>query len=298
MDDLGVRAELGRAVDHAVVETRTDGEDHVSVVHGQVGGVAAVHAEHAEELAIAARIAAEAHQGIGHRQVEHARHFGQRIGSIAHDHAAAGVENRALGGNQHFRGFADLAGMTANCRVVGAQLDLLRIGVLELLGRVAHVLRNIDHYRAGTAGLGDIEGLLDHLGDFRGMLDDEAVLHDRAGDTDHVGFLEGVGTDHVARHLAGQDHHRNGVHVGGGDAGDGVGRARAGSHQHHTGLAGGAGVAVGHVGSSLLMTDQDVGHIVFFEQGIVDMQEGTTRVPIDVLNAFVTQRADDHFSAG
>jgi hypothetical protein len=36
------------------------------------------------------------------------------------------------------------------------------------------------------------------------MLDHEAVLHDRPGDTDHVGFLEGIGADHGARHLAGQ----------------------------------------------------------------------------------------------
>jgi hypothetical protein len=36
----------------------------------------------------------------------------------------------------------------------------------------------------------------------------------------------------------------------------------------------------------------------FFEQRIVNMQEGTTRVPVDMLNAFVTQKADDHFSAG
>jgi hypothetical protein len=27
------------------------------------------------------------------------------------------------------------------------------------------------------------------------------------------------------------------------------------------------------------------------------MQESTTRVPVDVLNAFVTQEADDHLSA-
>jgi len=27
------------------------------------------------------------------------------------------------------------------------------------------------------------------------------------------------------------------------------------------------------------------------------MQESTTRVPVDVLNAFVTQKADDHLSA-
>ncbi|KIV73516.1 hypothetical protein SZ55_1343 [Pseudomonas sp. FeS53a] len=49
--------------------------------------------------------------------------------------------------------------------------------------------------------------------------------------------------------------------------------------------------------SSLLVTDQDVGHVAFLEQGIVDMQEGTARVPVNVLNAFVTQGADDHFSA-
>ncbi|MND73429.1 hypothetical protein D3C80_650030 [compost metagenome] len=268
------------------------------MVHRQVGGVAAVHAQHADELAVGTREGAEAHQGVGDRQVEHLRQLGELLGCATHDHATAGVHDRALGGQQHLGSLADLAGVAADRRAVGTQLDLFRVAVFELLGRVAHVLRNVDHHRAGTAGLGDVEGLLDHLGDFRGMLDDEAVLHDRAGDTDHVGFLEGVGTDHVARHLAGQDHHRNGVHVGGGDAGDGVGRARAGSHQHHTGLAGGAGVAVGHMGSSLFMTDQDVGHVVFLEQGIVDMQEGTARVPVDVLNAFVTQRADDHFSAG
>ncbi|GBH07861.1 Glycine/D-amino acid oxidase [Pseudomonas syringae pv. actinidiae] len=45
------------------------------------------------------------------------------------------------------------------------------------------------------------------------------------------------------------------------------------------------------------MTNKDMADGRFFEQGIVDMQKGTTRVPIDVLNAFVTQKADDHFSA-
>ena len=73
--------------------------------------------------------------------------------------------------------------------------------------------------------------------------------------------------------------------------------APAGSHQHDTGLAGGAGVAVGHMGSRLFVAHQDVGHVVLLEERVVDMQEGTTRVPVDVLNAFVAQRADDHFSA-
>ena len=51
------------------------------------------------------------------------------------------------------------------------------------------------------------------------------------------------------------------------------------------------------MGSGLFVTNQNVSHFRLFEQGIVDVQKGTARVPVDVLNALVTQRADDHFSA-
>ena len=182
-------------------------------------------------------------------------------------------------------------------RAVGAQLDLLRIDVLELLGRVGHIFWNVDHDRAGTAGLRQIEGFFQNFRDLGGVLDHEAVLHDRPRDTDHVGFLEGIGTHHGARHLAGEDDHRNRIHVGGGNAGDGIGRTRAGGYQHHTGLAGGTGVAVCHMGRSLFVTNQDVFDFRFLEQGVVNMKKSTARVPVDVLNAFVTQEADDHLSA-
>ncbi|MNN13169.1 hypothetical protein D3C81_1261930 [compost metagenome] len=142
-----------------------------------------------------------------------------------------------------------------------------------------------------------MEGLLQHLRDFRGMLDDEAVLHDRPGNADHVGFLEGIGAHHGARHLAGQHHHGDRIHVGRGNAGNRIGRPRAGGHQHHASLAGRAGIAIGHVGGRLLVAHQDMLDGLFLEKGIVDMQNGTTRVPVDVLHAFVAQEADDHFSA-
>ncbi|CAB1404509.1 FIG00966894: hypothetical protein [Pseudomonas fluorescens] len=47
----------------------------------------------------------------------------------------------------------------------------------------------------------------------------------------------------------------------------------------------------------LLVTNQDVSHFRFFEQGIVNMQESTTRVPVDIFDAFVTQKADEHLTA-
>src|SRR5690606_14945383 len=113
-----------------------------------------------------------------------------------------------------------------------------------------------------------------------------------------VGLLEGVGADHGARHLARDHYHWNGIRVGGGNAGDGVGGTGAGGHHDHTSLAGGPGVAVGHVGGGLLVADQDMGHVVLTEQRIVNVQEGTARVPVNVLNALVPQSANDHFSAG
>ena len=161
--------------------------------------------------------------------------------------------------------------MTAQSRAVGAQLDLLWIDVLELLSRVGHVLRNIHDHRTWTTGLRQIEGFLQDFWDLRSVLDHKAVLHDRPGDTDHVGFLESISTDHGAWHLTGQHHHRNGIHIGSGNTGDGIGCARTRGYQHHTGFTGGAGIAVGHMSSRLLVTNQDVLHFRFFEQGIVDV---------------------------
>jgi hypothetical protein len=70
--------------------------------------------------------------------------------------------------------------------------------------------------RAGTAGAGDEEGFLDGLRQVLDVLDEEVVLDHRTGDADRVAFLERILTDGVARHLAGDHHHRDGIHVGGG----------------------------------------------------------------------------------
>ena len=57
-----------------------------------------MHIEYADELVVGIRIAAQVYQGVGHRQVEHLRQLGQRRGGTVHDHAAAGIHDRMLGG--------------------------------------------------------------------------------------------------------------------------------------------------------------------------------------------------------
>ncbi len=298
MDDLGARAELLGVVGDPVVQARAGGQNHVGVVHRHVGFVGAVHTEHAEELLVGARIGAQPHQRVGDRIVELAGHRGERLAGVPLNHAAAGVDHRALGLEQLVHRLANLPGVPPGDRHVGAHLDLLRVLVREgLVGRRV-VLGNIDQNRAGTAGAGDVEGLFDHLRDLTGVANHEAVLHDRPRQTDHVGLLEGVVADPVGAHLAGQHHHGNGVHEGGGNAGDGIGRAGAGGHQHHAGLAGGAGIAVRGMRGGLLVAHQNVIDFVLLEQRVIDVQYRAPGIPEDVLHSLVLQSADHHFRAG
>jgi hypothetical protein len=64
------------------------------------------------------------------------------------------------------------------------------------------------------------------IGQIAHVLDQEVVLDDGARDAHGVAFLEGIQADGRRGHLAGDDHHRDAVHVGRGNAGDGIGHAR------------------------------------------------------------------------
>ena len=84
------------------------------------------------------------------------------------------------------------------------------------------------------------------------------VLGDRAGDADGVALLEGVAADRRGRHLAGDRHHRDRVHVGVHQRRHEVGRRRTRRHHRHAGAAGDVGVALGHVPGALLVAHEDV----------------------------------------
>ena len=50
VDDFGVRREGGEAAGDAVVEAHAEGDQQVGIGHRHIGGVAAVHAGHADEV--------------------------------------------------------------------------------------------------------------------------------------------------------------------------------------------------------------------------------------------------------
>ena len=147
VDDLALdRREVLRVADHAVVEARADGQQHVAVLHRHVGFVGAVHAQHAEEARVAGRDRAQAHQGVGGREAQQFGELAQLGRRIAQDHAAAGVDVGALGLQQQLHRLADLPAVAAPDRVVRAHLD--RVRVVEGRRAQRHVLRDVDDHRA------------------------------------------------------------------------------------------------------------------------------------------------------
>ena len=105
VDDLAVGAvEMRRIADDAIVEARADGEQHVAVLHRHVRLVGAVHAEHAGELRVGAREAAEPHQRVRARKAEQAHEPRERVRRVVEDDAAARVDHRPLRLEQQLHG--------------------------------------------------------------------------------------------------------------------------------------------------------------------------------------------------
>ncbi len=290
VDLLRARREGIEAAGDAVVEARADVDHHVAVVHRHVGFVRAVHAEHAEPVLARRRIGAKPHQRRGDRDVGERHEFAQQLRRRRPgiDHAAAGIEHRALGrGDQLDRG-ADGVLVGLHLGPVGLVLDVLGADILA--GGELHVLRNVDHDRAGTAVGGDIEGLVQDAGEIVHVLHQIIVLGAGPRDADRVAFLEGVVADEMGRHLAGEADHGDRIHQRVGEAGHRIGGAGAGGDQHHAALAGGAGIAFRRMGGALLVADEDVLDLLLLEDLVIDRQDRAAGIAEDMLDPLVGQR--------
>src|SRR5690606_16537360 len=124
----------------------------------------------------------------------------------------------------------------ARDRIVRTHRHGLRI--LELAPVARDVLGDVDEYRTGTTGGRNVERLADRHREVTHVLDQEVVLDAWPRDADSVALLERVFADGVRGHLTGDHDHRDRIHVGGGDPGDGVRHARTTRYQAHADLAG------------------------------------------------------------
>ena len=257
-----------------------------------------MHAEHAHPLRIGRRVGAETHQGGREREARELDQLAQQMARLRPrvDHAAAGVEQRTLGGAHHLDRRLDLVEVALELRLIALVGEILRLEVVAL-GEL-DVLRDVDHDRAGPSALRHVERLVQHARQVGDVFDEIVVLGARPGDADGVAFLERVVADQMGRHLAGDADDGNRVHQRVGEPRDRVGGARPRGDQHAADLAGGARIALGRVHGALLVPHQDVADLLLVKQRVVDRQHGAARVAEDMLDPLVGERLDHHFGAG
>ena len=152
---------------------------------------------------------AEPHQRRGDGKAGELDQFAQQIarGAAGIDHAAAGIEQRPLGGRHHVDGLLDLVEVALDLRPIAAVLEFLRLGI-GALGEL-DVLRDIDHDRARPPAGGDMERLVQRARQVGDVLHQIIVFGAGPGDADRVAFLEGVVADEMGRHLPGDDDERD-----------------------------------------------------------------------------------------
>ncbi len=256
VDDFGVRGKGGYLSGHPVVKTRSDSDQKIGFGNGHIGVVGAVHPQHPQRKRVSLGKRSHPHQGGRDRSLDGFGKAHQFRGGIRKGRSAPHINDRLAGFKNHLDSFFDLPGITAIGRFVAPQLNLVRVD--EFGCSHLHVLGQIDQYRAGPPGTSDVKRLLHDARQLPDILHQEIVLGNRPGDTNNVGFLEGIVTNQGGRNLSGDNHQGNGIHVGGGDTGDRIGRSRTAGGDGHPHLPGCPGIPVGGMYRSLLVPSQDV----------------------------------------
>ena len=287
VNNLGVRSKARGIARDPVVEARSEYQQEIGLVHRHVGGAGAVHTDHAQVIGSPRRNRAQAmHRGEGRniQMIEQAAKFGNRTRDLGSRSDQRDRFRRLLEkGNDRVRESPVGVGRA------GVRRELHRSG--ELLLGLQHVGRDIDHHRPRTSAARPVETFGDYVGDFVEGADQAAPLRQRKGDAEDVGFLECVGADEGAAHLAGDADQGNGIHLGIGDAGDQVGRAGATGRHRHPDFSGDSGVAFGREYRALLVARQDVAHATAIERVIErhDRPAGITENEVDAFGAQALQ---------
>ena len=260
-----------------------------------------MHADHTGGQRIAAAETACAHDGDGHRGIDS---FGKNVELLirpAAYHAAAADQQR-LGGlpdhvRQNFhisqirlRHFQIVRSPLYQCAQAALACVFFSAQGSKLGSLTCDILHNINQHRAGTSAPGYGKGFPDDIRQLVHIPDDIVALGNRHGNAGDIHLLEGILSNEVFRHVAGDEHHGGAVHIGRGNSGHQVGAAGAGGGKAHANLAGGTGIAVGSMGRTLLMGRQDMPDLSFVVvKLVIDVQNCAAGVAKNGVHSLLQQ---------
>ena len=241
----------------AVVKPGANVDHQIAIVHRHVGLIETVHAQHAHPVLARGRVGAKAHKGRRDRKARCLHQLAQELagGGAGIDHAAAGIEDRALGRFHGRDQFGDLFHVSLQPRLI---MRGGRFGPGIGPGCKLHVFRNVDQHRPRASGCRHVKCFVKGAGQGVGFLHQPVVFGAGAGDAHGVGLLKGVRADHERGHLAGQHDDRDRIHQCVRQARDRVRRAWPGCHETHARLARGARISFRGMHRTLFMAHEDV----------------------------------------
>ena len=248
-----------------------------------------MHSQHSHITLVGLVKTALTHEGGSHRRVQLFRQLCHFLRSTGGNHTAAGVQEGLLGFFQQLQ-------RLFKTEFLGKGEDLRGFrcfgGVFAQLG--ADVLGNIHQHRAFSSFVCQPEGFPDGVGQLIHVFDNVIVLGDGHGHAGDVHFLKAVQSQQIAGHVAGNGHYRNGIHIGGGNAGDQIGGAGAGSGDAHAYPSGSPGIAVCCVGCTLFMGGFNMANLVaVLVQGIINIQDCAAGIPEYGIHALFQQALHD-----
>ena len=290
VNHLGTGRERVRLPGDAVIESRTERDQQVALLHRRDRGVVAVHAGHAQALRMVVGERAARHQRRDHRCAGRLRQRLERVGGAGLEDPAAGVDDRPVRLAPEPRRVLDLLRMALHVRLVTREVD--GVGPVPIHHLVGDVLRHVHDHRPGSTGRRHVERLLHVPRDVLGIGHEPVVLGHRHRDPDRVALLERVGADDPVRHLPGDDDDRDRVHVGVTQSGDDVRGPGAARDHGHAGPAGRVGEPLGHVAGALLVADEDVADRRV-DQRVVHGQDRPARQPEHDLGALHLEALDE-----
>lgn len=262
---LGGRRELGNGASDSIIETSTQGNDEISLLHGHVGVGSAVHAEHVQGLLVKLVETTETLEGGGNGDGALVGEFLEELGAaLGEDHTLAGIDDGLLsnvdelGHTLDGRGellLGDLHGGAG--RGAGERRQGSLGGDGSSQNTSSDILGKINEDRAGSSAGGDLESLVDALGELGHVPDHDIPLGASTGDANDIGLLESVATNGGGDDLTAEDNHGGSVGEGILHGGDDVGGTGAGGDEDDARLARSAGIALSHVAGTLLVAGED-----------------------------------------
>ena len=293
MDDfglLGIGLQIAR---HTVAEAHADGNEHIALLLLQIDGIVAVHAQHAHIERMVGRKGRKPQHRTTCGDVGFFQELNQFALCIAEFDPLPHKGQRLLGIVDELGSLTDSLSIELRIRHIGtheADLAGLPVDLLDL-----RVLGKVEHHRTRTTRTGDVERTAHSPRHILSMTDLIAPLRDRLRHTYEVDLLKGIGTQGANGHLTGNHHNRRRVEHGISDTRQRVGDTRATGHQGDTHLTRYAGITLGSMGSSLLVTHEDMVETLLLTTGVVekcvvDGHDTATGVSEDGLHPFCLQR--------